>query len=103
MVVPRRAAWARGPGAGRGRVCQVAAGRALAVTDWRDEAAALFEPDVEAVYFQSLDEVPDIIDRFLSHPDEAEAIAEAGHRRFLAHHTAAHRMAELSNILNQLV
>ncbi|MFP6736009.1 MAG: glycosyltransferase [Rhodospirillales bacterium] len=85
------------------RVFQIAACRALAVTDWRDDAAALFEPDVEAVYFQSLSELPDIIDRFLSHPDEAEAIAEAGHRRFLAHHTAAHRMAELSNILNQLV
>jgi spore maturation protein CgeB len=85
------------------RVFQIAACRALAVTDWRDDAVALFEPDVEAVYFQSLAELPDIIDRYLAHPGEANAIAEAGHRRFLAHHTAAHRMAELSNILNQLV
>lgn len=85
------------------RVFQIAACRALAVTDWRDDAAALFEPDLEAVYFRSLDELPEIIDRFLSHPAEAGEIAEAGYRRFLAHHTAAHRMAELSRILDQLV
>jgi len=85
------------------RVFQIAACRALAVTDWRDDAALLFEPDTEAVYFHSLEELPEIIDRFATHPKEAEAIAEAGHKRFLAHHTAAHRMAELSNILNQLI
>ena len=85
------------------RVFQIAACRALAVTDWRDDAAPLFEPDAEAVYFHSLEELPEIIDRFATYPKEGEAIAEAGHQRFLAHHTAAHRMAELSNNLNQLI
>ncbi|NQV54663.1 MAG: glycosyltransferase, partial [Rhodospirillales bacterium] len=85
------------------RVFQITACKGLAVTDWRDDAIELYEPDLEVVYFKTLDELPEIIDRYLKSPKEADEIAEAGHRRFLAHHTAAHRMAELSPILGQLI
>ena len=43
------------------------------------------------------------VDRFTRAPSESRRIAEAGYRRFLAHHTAAHRMAEFSRILTELV
>ncbi len=85
------------------RVFQITASRALAVTDWRDDAVSLYEPDNEVIYFQSMDEIGEIIDRFAAAPDEAVKIAEAGYRRFLAHHTAAHRMAELSGKLYDIL
>ncbi len=85
------------------RVFQITASRALAVTDWREDSLPLYEPDREVIYFKSLEEVPEIVDHYTAHPDEASKIAEAGYRRFLAEHTAAHRMAELSNYLYELI
>ena len=84
------------------RVFQTTACRALALTDWRDDAVALYEPDREVVYYKSLDELPELIDRYTGDTAAARSIAEAGYRRFLAHHTAAHRMAEFSKILGEL-
>ncbi len=85
------------------RVFQTTACRALCVTDWRDDAVSLYEPDREVVYFRSLDELPEIVDRFIADPAAARKIADAGYRRFNAHHTAAHRMAEFSAILDSLL
>ena len=85
------------------RVFQTTASRSLCVTDWREDSLALYEPDEEIVYFESLDALPEILDRFSAHPNEAVPIAEAGYRRFLAHHTAAHRMAEVSSLLYELL
>jgi spore maturation protein CgeB len=85
------------------RVFQTTACRALAVTDWREDSLALYEPDHEVVYFKSMDELGAIVDRFSAAPEDAKRIAEAGYRRFLAHHTAAHRMAEFSRVLADLV
>ena len=85
------------------RVFQITASRALAVTDWREDSLDLYEPDSEVIYYRCLDELPDILDRFINHPDEAKPVAEAGYRRFVAQHTVAHRMAELSNKLYDLL
>lgn len=85
------------------RVFQTTASCALSVTDWREDAIKLYEPDREVVYFRSLGELPEIVDRFTAEPAAARKIAEAGYRRFLAHHTAAHRMAEFSAILEKLL
>jgi spore maturation protein CgeB len=73
------------------------------MTDWREDAVALFEPDEEAVYFKSLQELPDLIDRYLKDPKERKRIAAAGRRRFLNEHTAAHRMSELGAKLYELL
>ena len=85
------------------RVFQTTASCALSVTDWREDSLALYEPDEEVIYFKSLDALPDILDRFSAHPEEAIPIAEAGYRRFLAQHTAARRMAEVSGLLYELL
>jgi spore maturation protein CgeB len=85
------------------RLFQIAASGAFILSDWREDALTLFEPDVEAVYFKSLDELPALIDRYLRAPDECQKIAQAARQRFLAEHTAAHRMAELSARLNELL
>ena len=85
------------------RLFQIAASGAFNLSDWREDALTLFVPDVEAVYFKSLDELPALIDRFIEAPDECRKIAQAARQRFLAEHTAAHRMAELSARLNELL
>ncbi len=85
------------------RVFQIAASGAFALTDWREDSLALFEPDEEAVYFKSLDELPSLIERYLKAPDERARISAAAHRRFLSEHTAAHRMVELTNRLYDLL
>ena len=73
------------------------------MTDWREDALDLYEPDTEVVYFKSIKELPDILDRFTTHPDEAKVISQSGYQRFLAHHTVNHRMAELNTLLYQLI
>ena len=85
------------------RVFQAAASGAFVITDYRDDAVELFEPGKEVVYFHSLEELPELVDRYRAHPEEARAIARAGRRRFLAHHTARHRMAELTGHLEKLL
>ena len=85
------------------RVFQTTACCALSVTDWREDSFDLYEPDKEVIYFKNLSDLPDILDRFVEHPDEAEPIAKAGYRRFRAHHTSAHRMAEFSTQLYKIL
>jgi|TARA_B100000315_G_scaffold258173_1_gene309382 spore maturation protein CgeB len=85
------------------RLFQIAASGAFVLTDWREDALTLFEPDVEAVYFKSLDELPALIDRYIKASAERQKIAEAARQRFLAEHTVAHRMAELSTKLFELL
>ena len=85
------------------RVFQIAASGAFVITDWREDAVNLFEPEREVVYFKTLEELPGLIDRFTNIPEERAKIAEAGRRRFLNEHTVAHRMKELSAKLYELL
>jgi spore maturation protein CgeB len=85
------------------RIFQIAASGGFVMTDWREDAVNLFEPDHEVVYFKSLSELPDLIDRFKNMPEERARIANAGRRRFLNQHTAAHRMEELSVKLYEIL
>ena len=85
------------------RVFQIAASGAFVLTDWREDAVDLFEPNKEVVYFRSMGELSDLVDRFKKMPMERAAIAAAGRRRFLSEHTALHRMTELSDKLYQLL
>ena len=85
------------------RVFQIAASCSFVLTDWRDDAVKLFEPDKEAIYFKYMEELPELIDRFTRMSEERERIAMAGYHRFLNEHTVSHRMAELSNKLYELL
>jgi spore maturation protein CgeB len=85
------------------RVFQIAASRAFVLTDWREDSLQLFEPNIEVVYFKSMNELPGLIDRYINSPEERTKIATAGYRRFLSEHTVTHRMAELSTKLYELL
>jgi len=50
-----------------------------------------FQDRVHAVFFDSLDELDAAIDHYLARPEETAAIAAAGRRHFLQHHTSSAR------------
>jgi spore maturation protein CgeB len=85
------------------RVFQITASGAFTLTDWREDSLELFEPNEEVVYFKSMEELPELIDRFSRFTEERTRIATAGYRRFLSEHTVSHRMTELSAKLYELL
>ena len=85
------------------RVFQITASGAFTLTDWREDSFELFEPNEEVVYFKSMEELPELIDRFSRFTEERTRIATAGYRRFLSEHTVSHRMTELSAKLYELL
>jgi hypothetical protein len=71
----------------------------LLITDQKDNLDELFKVGKEVVAYTSPEEAADLIRYYLSHPDEAEAIAKAGQERTLRDHTYRRRMEELVAIL----
>ena len=58
------------------RIFQATASRAFMITDYREDSVVLFEPGKEVVYFKSLEELPDLVERYLADPAAMAAIAE---------------------------
>lgn len=73
----------------------------LLITDRKDNLGELFEIDKEIVAYSSPEEAAELINYYLEHPTEAQAIAAAGQQRTLAEHTYYQRMQELVPILER--
>lgn len=73
----------------------------LLVTDWKENLAELFEPDKEVVAYRSPEECVELIQHYLDHDQDREAIARAGQKRTLSEHTWHHRMQELVDIVHR--
>ena len=71
------------------------------VTDWKENLAELFEPDKEVVAYRSPEECVELIQHYLDHDEDREAIARAGQKRTLSEHTWHHRMQELVDIVHR--
>lgn len=74
---------------------------ALLLTDRKDNLHELFEIGREVLAYSSKEEALEIVHHYLTHPEEARAIAQAGQARTLREHTYAHRMQELVPILRR--
>lgn len=74
---------------------------ACLVTDWKQNLAELFEPDVEVVTYRSAEECVDKVKWLLDQPGERAKIAAAGAKRTLGQHTYAHRAPLLDSIIRQ--
>ncbi len=81
-------------GAVNQRVFDVPAAGAFVLTDWRPQMEQLFTPEEMACYREP-DEIPELVRRYLDHPDERQRLVTAGRRRVLACHTWAHRLETL--------
>ncbi len=73
------------------------------MTDWRDNLAELFVPEVEVVTYRNLDECVEKTRWLLDHPVEREEIARAGQQRVLKDHTFAQRAIVLDEIIRSVV
>jgi spore maturation protein CgeB len=68
---------------------------ALLITDRKDNLDELFEVGKEVVAYSTPKEAAELIRYYISHPEEARAIARAGQARTLRDHTYQRRMGEL--------
>lgn len=75
----------------------------MLITDWKENLHEMFEPGREVVAYRSPEECAQLIDYYLEHEDEREAIARAGQRRTLREHTYYRRMQELLDIVRKYI
>jgi hypothetical protein len=85
------------------RVFEIPATRTVMLSEYTDDAARLFAPDREAVFFRDRTEMLAAIHRLLGDDAAREAIAEAGLRRVWADgHDIASRMRLLVGWIEQI-
>lgn len=73
----------------------------LLVTDHKQNLVDLFEPGREVIAYHNAEECAELIQYYLNHDDEREAIARAGQQRTLLEHTYYQRMQELVDIVRK--
>jgi len=78
-----------------GRTFEVPGSGGFLLTDRVPHLEDYFELDKEVGVFESTDELVEQVGWWLAHPQEREAVAEAGYRRVLAEHTYDHRFQEI--------
>ncbi len=88
-------------GACNQRVFDVPCCGAFLLTDHRDQIEDLFEPGAEVVFYRTLDEIPELLEKYLHDAEARSKVAEAGRKRVLAEHTYDHRICTLLDKLNQ--
>ncbi len=88
-------------GAVNQRVFDVPAAGAFLLTDRRRQMEELFEPGTEMAVYESPEEVPQAVQRWLDDPGGRARLASAGRRRVLAEHTYDHRLAALLARMDQ--
>jgi len=71
----------------------------LLITDWKVNLHEIFELDKEVAAYRSPEECAELIQYYLEHDKEREAIARAGQERTLREHTYYQRMQELVDVL----
>jgi spore maturation protein CgeB len=72
---------------------------ALYCTGYVDELVEFFEPDQEVLVYRNEQELLDKVRYYLAHPDQAERVRQAGHKRALRDHTYHRRFQTLFSAL----
>lgn len=73
----------------------------LLITDWKSNLHEMFKLAKEVVAYRSPEECVELIQYYLEHEEERDAIARAGQHRTLREHTYYHRMQELVYLVQQ--
>ena len=73
----------------------------MLLTDWKTNLHELFDLGSEVVAYRSIAECVELVNHYLAHDSEREAIAKAGQERTLCEHSYYHRMQELTEILSR--
>ncbi len=81
------------------RTFEIAAAASFQVVDSRPLLAPLFESGRELAVVERAEDLPEIINHYLAHPDEAAEIGLAARARTLREHAYPHRLRRMLNIL----
>jgi spore maturation protein CgeB len=87
--------------AGNARLFEATGVGTLLVTDWKRNLHEMFEPGKEVICYRTAEECAELIQYYLEHDDEREAIARAGQQRTLHDHTYYNRMQEFADIVQK--
>ncbi len=90
-----------GPYANNMRLYEATGVGAFLLTDHKENLKTLFEPGKEVVAYHSAAEAAELIDYYLTHEAERQAIAQAGQARTLREHTYLNRMQEFVTIVRR--
>jgi spore maturation protein CgeB len=80
------------------RPFETCAAGALLISEYAPGIEHCFEPDKEAVFFTTTDELIAKVRYYLEHDDERATIAQAGHERVMRDHTYGKRWQALKNV-----
>ncbi len=92
-----------GPYANNSRLYEATGVGTLLVTDWKEDLHEIFTPGKEVVAYRSPEECVELIQYYLRHEGERNAIAQAGQKRTLADHTYYQRTQELADIVSNYI
>jgi spore maturation protein CgeB len=73
----------------------------LLITDWKANLHEMFDLGKEVVAYRSSEECAEMVQYYLEHDEEREAIARAGQQRTLRDHTYYKRMQEFADIVQK--
>jgi spore maturation protein CgeB len=79
----------------KGRTFEVPGSGGFLLTDRVPHLEDYFELDREVGVFDSTEDLIERVGWWLDHPDERQAVADAGYRRVLAEHTYDHRFEQI--------
>lgn len=89
--------------AGNMRLFEATGMGACLITDWKVNLAELFEPDVEVIAYKNAEECAEKVNYLLRNENEFRKIAEAGQKRTLRDHTLQQRVAQLDQMIRELL
>lgn len=89
--------------AGNVRLFEATGCGSMLLTDFKANLHEMFEPGREVVAYRTPEECVELIDYYMNHDDQREAIARAGQQRTIRDHTFYHRMQELSSLVQQYI
>ena len=83
------------------RIFELAAAKSVVLTEYHEGVEEFFDVGTEIVTFSDVKDFVKKVDYLFSHPQEAEEIAENGHKRFLKDHDSKIRLKKvLEDITN---
>ncbi|HAV42864.1 TPA: hypothetical protein DCX15_02470 [bacterium] len=85
------------------RTFTIPACRAFMISDYRKELGELFEEGKEVVSFRKKEELPEIIDYYLAHPERRERVALNAQHRVLEEHTYTYRIKRIFDVMKEVI
>jgi spore maturation protein CgeB len=86
-------------GAVNQRVFDVPACNGFLLTDHRHQISTMFDPDKEIVLYRTNEEIPELVQKYLTDDKARKKVITAARKRIMAEHTYDHRMTKLTEIM----